>query len=115
MVWVSGGFTLGCRFDYVDTDGDHDSRLLRFRLNGQGLITRIDDGGGESIVPVFFAVRVTKGIPAALAQDQLAHNAANLDADQRPSMGLLAKSPEPQEIRFNSSICRSSPAREARD
>ena len=98
--WVraSGGFTLGCRFDYVDTDGGHDARLLRFRLNAQGLITRIDDGGGGSIVPAFFVVRVTQGMAAALAQDELAHNAANLDADKRALMRLLAQSPEPQEI-----------------
>lgn len=95
---ASGGFTLACRFDYVDTDGAHDSRLLRFRANGQGFITRIDDGGGDSIVPAFFAVRVTQGMAAALAKDELAHNAGNLDADQRALMRLLAQSPEPQEI-----------------
>jgi hypothetical protein len=98
--WVraSGGFVLGCRFDYVDTDGSSDFRLLRFRLNPQGFVTRIEDGGGGSIVPAFVVVRVTQGLAAKLAQDELAHRSGQLDADKRALLRLLAESPEPEEI-----------------
>ena len=95
---ASGGFVLACRFDYVDNDGDNDARVLRFRLNAEGLITRIEDGGGGSVVPAFFAARLTQGLAAALAQEELAHNSSRLEADKRALLRLLAESPEPEEI-----------------
>jgi hypothetical protein len=94
---ATGGYTVACRFDYVDA-GDHDARVLRFRLNGQGMIKQIEDGGGDSIFPAFFTLRATKGLAAEMAQRELAQNSAKLDADQRALLRLLARSPEPEEI-----------------
>jgi hypothetical protein len=94
---ATGGFVVACRFDYVDA-GDHDARVLRFRLNGQGMIKQIEDGGGDSIFPAFFTLRATKGLAAEMAQRELAQNSAKLDADQRALLRLLARSPEPEEI-----------------
>jgi hypothetical protein len=64
----------------------------------QGHITRIEDGGGGSIVPAFFTVRMTQGLAAAMARDELAHHSAKIDADKRALLRLLAESPEPEEI-----------------
>jgi len=91
------GFALACRFNYVD-DGDHDSRVLRFRLNQQGLIVGIDDRGGDSVFPAFFTLRVTKNLAASMAQEELAKNSTTLDADQRALLQFLSKSREPEEI-----------------
>lgn len=94
---AEGGFVLACRFDYFDA-GDHDARTLRFRLNPQGFVTRIEDGGGDSVFPAFFTLRVTKGLAAEMAQRELAQNASKLDADDRALLRLLSRSPEPEEI-----------------
>jgi hypothetical protein len=93
----AGGFSVSCRFDYVD-DGDQDARTLRFRLNSQGFVTRIEDGGGDSIFPAFFTLRVTRGLAAEMAKQELAKNSATLDADDRALLRLLSRSPEPEEI-----------------
>src|SRR6516162_4808983 len=48
---AGNGYTLSCRFQYTDTDGEKASRLLTFDLDSNGLIDSIRDGGGSSIVP----------------------------------------------------------------
>jgi len=94
---TAAGFVLGCRFDYVD-DGDNDSRLLRFHLDGRGMIKRIEDGGGDSVFPAFFTLRVTKGMAVELAQRELAQSSHHIDADERALLRLLSRSPEPEEL-----------------
>jgi len=94
---ATAGFTLACQFNYVDA-GDHDARVLRFRLNAHGMITGIEDGGGDSMFAPFWVLRATKGLAAEMAQRELAQSSAKLDADQRALLKLLSRSPEPEEI-----------------
>jgi hypothetical protein len=93
---ADGGFILACRFDYID-DGDRDARLLRFRLDRRGFVRAIEDGGGDSFVPPFTFLRVTKGLMSHMAKDELAKLPEG-DDDRRALLELVAQSPDPSQI-----------------
>jgi hypothetical protein len=92
------GFDLDCTLAYTDTDDTRGARHLVFRLNEVGLITSIRDAGGESIVPAFFTLSLTKEVFSRMAQEQLARNSDTDTEVDKELLRLLASSPPPQKV-----------------
>ena len=96
------GFELSCRFAYVDADGTRSARRLVFGVNRAGLITGIRDGGGRSVVPAFFWLRLTQDLVRRMAQDELARSPQTDSEGERALLKLFADgTAEPEDaLRF---------------
>lgn len=94
----NGADELDCRFTYKDMLGDRESRVLRFGLDEDGMISGIADGDGEGFIPPFATLRGVKGMLAAMAKSDLQRKAGADEEGQRALLQLLSNSPEPEEV-----------------